>query len=522
MQTAPRSGWEENVMTILRKERADEIFKLSFQDLSDVFLAGVLVAKLSNGTADETVKLSVGLEDLFFLNELKAFAPQAPTHRVRVRDPIEESLEDELSLLFGISFEEDDDSKKRNIASYFESRLDNSLRILRDGDSCNLPAIQTYDKIGVDPLGVAVFEVQLVRQTFLDAFKANLADYVYLQERAYGMLLGATDMSYPAISIEKQLTFLRKHLDVRSAATGESRLSFRLKDVNFRRAVITFEGLGGQGVMPTPLTGDAGVKAVLPFLLQVQGELDIEQIRIISPIPRIDDVEVQFSVHRPALNNLFEATYCSLPPERRARMTLVEIECYERVLRVLQRNMCFLKRPDLERDFGTFAFWAIRKVVYCLEEPSFLKHPTARWLADHTSDDYKKMEDDFFLPFLYERLRDDFTSMVSKKPERFGGNVDILFGEIPIELKVRRGHRGALVDTIVDEKYRPTSQAATYAALTRLGCVLVLDIPTDAPEVTNVHACVNVVTRHFPESTYPTSIAVFVFHCNLPRPSSAV
>jgi len=57
------------------------------------------------------------------------------------------------------------------------------------------------------------------------------------------------------------------------------------------------------------------------------------------------------------------------------------------------------------------------------------------------------MEDDFFLPFLYERLRDRFSDLVSKKPERFGGNVDILFGEIPIELKVRKGHRDALAWT---------------------------------------------------------------------------
>jgi len=32
------------------------------------------------------------------------------------------------------------------------------------------------------------------------------------------------------------------------------------------------------------------------------------------------------------------------------------------------------------------------------------------------------MEDQFFLPALYERLRNEFGSRVVKKPERFGGD----------------------------------------------------------------------------------------------------
>jgi hypothetical protein len=111
---------------------------------------------------------------------------------------------------------------------------------------------------------------------------------------------------------------------------------------------------------------------------------------------------------------------------------------------------------------------------------------------------------------------------VSKKPERFGGNVDILFGEVPVELKVRKGQKKALVDTLIDEKYKPTGQAASYAALTGLGCVLVLDVPTESPSVTNLTACVKVVTRRFSEAQQPTSVVVFIFQCDTPRPSDAV
>ncbi len=75
---------------------------------------------------------------------------------------------------------------------------------------------------------------------------------------------------------------------------------------------------------------------------------------------------------------------------------------------------------------------------------------------------------------------------------------------------------------MVDEKYKPTGQAAAYAALTRLGCVLVLDVPKGTPVVTNLSACIKVVRRDFAEAEYPTSVVVFVFHCNSPRPSSAI
>jgi hypothetical protein len=74
---------------------------------------------------------------------------------------------------------------------------------------------------------------------------------------------------------------------------------------------------------------------------------------------------------------------------------------------------------------------------------------------------------------------------------------------------------------MIDEKYKLANQAAAYAALTGLGCVLVLDVPTTRPSVANVSACIRVVTRTFPGATEPTSIVVFIFQCDTPRPSSA-
>ena len=68
-------------------------------------------------------------------------------------------------------------------------------------------------------------------------------------------------------------------------------------------------------MMQTPLSDDASVKAVLPFFLEAQGEIDIEDVKIISPISVVDNIDLQFSIQRPSVRNRFSATFCSLPPQ---------------------------------------------------------------------------------------------------------------------------------------------------------------------------------------------------------------
>ena len=133
------------------------------------------------------------------------------------------------------------------------------------------------------------------------------------------------------------------------------------------------------------------------------------------------------------------------------------------------------------------------------------------------------MEDEFFLPRIYERLRQDFGSRVVKKPERFGGEIDILFDDkIPIELKVRRGRRHALDLSEVDDAFRPSGQAAAYASISRLGLVAILDLPDADASVINLDSCVTVVDKRFPEDNpYPTSIVILTFRCQHSIPSNA-
>jgi hypothetical protein len=132
------------------------------------------------------------------------------------------------------------------------------------------------------------------------------------------------------------------------------------------------------------------------------------------------------------------------------------------------------------------------------------------------------MEDDFFLPFIYERLRIKFGARIVKKPERFGGEIDILFDDmIPIELKVRKRKKAPLSNKDVDTTFKAASQAAAYASVSRLGIVLILDLPREKACITNIEQCCNVFMKNFSRANdLPTCIVTFIFHCHHPRPSS--
>jgi hypothetical protein len=512
-------------MTIASAENIGELSRLPFDELAEVFFSGVLLTMLPAVDQPDPVALRLGLSNLFFTKALKNLTPESLVSVYSTCRPGRD-IANFFSLLLGGEIDDalpDTNAREaQTLGEFYGAKLSRVLGYLRDGDFCGLQAaIESFEQEGVDEFGVPIFRIQVFRQKFLDAFKANIASLVNFQEMAHDRLGSIAELSEPAVTIDKQLGFLRDYLDRRRNATGETTFSFLLRDVNFRRIVQTFEGAGGQGIMPTPLSSDSGIKAVLPFVLAVKGELDIDQVKITSSAQQIDAIEIQFSIRRPAVKNVLGATYCALPPERRQVMSEAEIRVYEDIVRQLQANLCFVGKPKLEQEFAQFASWAVKHVAYCLEEPSFLKAPALNWLKSHDGISYQRMEDDFFLPFLFERLRDKFGPLVSKKPERFGGNVDILFGEVPVELKVRKGQKTALVDTIIDEKYKPTWQAASYAALTGLGCVVVLDVPTESPCVTNITACVRVVTRRFSEADQPTSVVVFIFQCDTPRPSDA-
>lgn len=354
-------------MIIARPEEAAEFYK-PFEELGEVFFSGVLLTKLSAAVDQpDPVTLRLGLSDLFLGAALEGLTPES-TVSVHSSSQPSRDIATFLSVLIGGP---DDDvvsrvgaREARTLSAFFGSKLGTVLGYLRDGDSCDLqPAIESFEEDAEDEFGVPIFSVQVYRQKFLDAFKANVVSCISFQERTYELMSSFVDLSLPAVAIDKQLEFLRDYLGQRSNATGETTVSFLLSNVNFRRVLQPVEGVGGQAIMPTPLSGDAGLKAILPFVLALKGELDIDQVKIISPAQQIDAIEIQFSIHRPAVRNVLGATYCGLTPEKRHLMSEAEIKAYEDIVRQLQANLCFVGKPKLEQEFVQLASWAVKQVL---------------------------------------------------------------------------------------------------------------------------------------------------------------
>jgi hypothetical protein len=215
--------------------------------------------------------------------------------------------------------------------------------------------------------------------------------------------------------------------------------------------------------------------------------------------------------------SVFGASAHGLAPEHRRRLSEIQLSIYSRLHEKLREPYVFVARPQLERTFAELSAWALQQVSYCLAEPSFLRQPANEWLERHANDARILMENSFFLPFLYERLYAAYGERITKKPERYGGEIDLLFDNIPIELKVRRGGTTPLQE-IIDDTYRPAGQACAYATLTRLAYVLVLDLPAHTPEITNLDSCFRVIERDM-GTDFPTCIVVAIFHCHHPKPS---
>jgi hypothetical protein len=325
------------------------------------------------------------------------------------------------------------------------------------------------------------------------------------------------------IDYRKEVELLTEFLDKRQSVTGETAFSLLSNQIPFRWAVQHMSIGNSTVTMPGIGTSTVEDKILLPLFLEVNGFLDITDLDLESDPSYAEDVVVRYSIRRPAARNIFGASNAGLTHLARSQLNETELAVYYRLHRAVREGLVFGGKPTLEMSFGAVCAWLIRNAAFCLEEVTFLGQPAREWLKHHEADRFLQMEDQFFLPAIYERLRSDFGSRIIKKPERFGGEIDLLFDDmIPIELKVRRGRREPLDVVDVDDRFPPGGQAAAYAAISRLGFVIVLDLPDKDTEVVSLENCTAVIERRFPETAmYPTCIVLIVFRCYGRTPSAS-
>jgi hypothetical protein len=496
--------------------------RLYFDELVEPFFARVIASKCPNLKSREPIVVPFSLRDLFRRYNAKEIEDKLVGLSFTSASKETELFADFIKATCGADLEANYETTPA--LDYYHSRIESRLRWLYSGDEFGKipPCIDGFTKRTDGQL--IVFDITVRPAILVEVLAKSIESYLEMKAKIVRTIMTTQNPVYPGLRIDfrKQVELMTEYLEKRQKETSEVEFTILSSQIPFRWA-LQVSALGPALTAPTIGTTTPEDRVLLPLFLELNGLLDILAMDIESDPSERHDVVVRYFLHRPSSENIFNATAQGLSSEVRSKLDETMLSLYTRVHSRLRDNLTFGGRPNLELSFGTCCSWFIRKVAYCLEEPSFLATSATEWLAQHRSDKKIQMEDDFFLPKIYERLRNDFQSRVVKKPERFGGEIDILFDDlIPIELKVRRGRMGPLDLTVVDDAFRPSGQAAAYAAISRVGLVAILDLPNaDFPTV-NLESCVTVVERRFPEDTaYPTSIVIVDFRCNMSVPSAA-
>jgi hypothetical protein len=500
-----------------------EHHKVRFTDLGETFFARMILLKCADAASNEPMTVELSLCDLFRRQKAEELAASLESHTFKSSPRITELGADMLSALTGAELEPG--GKTAALLDFYQDHIASRLNVMKRGDRIDdrLPTIEEYTTRKEGKL--TIFEIQIRPATLRERLGKQIPGGLELTAKLMKMILtmeGRPADPGPRIDYRKQVELLTEFLDQRHKVTGETEFALLSNQIPFRWAIEEYFEAGG---FTMPSIGTSGVedKVLLPLFLEVNGYLDIVALDIESDPLQPHDVVVRYSLCRPAQRNIFAASHQGLEPAIRSLMSETELRLYDRLHREARELLVFGGRPKFEASFGAACAWMIRKAAFCLQEPSYLARPGREWLEQHKNDKKIQMEDEFFLPKIYEGMRDNFSSRVVKKPERFAGEIDILFDDdIPIELKVRKGQREPIDIADIDEKYKPGGQAAAYAAVSRLGFVFVLDLPAPGAPVVNLENCAKVVERRFPESAeYPTCIVVIVLRCYEQTPSSS-
>ena len=497
--------------------------KLRFTELGETFFGRVILAKCPDPNETTAITVQLSLCDLFRRGKPEELAAALEDVTFTSSQKIAEIGADVLSAVLGVELKPHTTTEPA--LDFYQNHIASRLGWLKSGDKGDnrLPCIEDFTSHANGKL--ITFDIVVRPAVLRERLGEYIPDELELNAKLLQKLDGAQHRPAdpgPRIDYRKQVDLLTKYLDERQALTGETTFSVLSNQMPFRWAIQEY-GEGVSVTMPGIGTTTVQDKIILPLFLEVNGFLDILDLDLESDPREHNDVVVRYSVRRPATRNIFGAGNAGLDARTRSLLNETELALYHRLHRAVREGLVFGGKPKLEFSFGTLCSWLIRKASYCLQEPTFLARPAREWMKQHATDKMLQMEDQFFLPAIYERIWNDFGSRVVKKPERFGGEIDILFDDtIPIELKVRRKCKEPLDVADVDATYKPGGQAAAYAAISRVGFVVVLDLPGADAQVVSLENCATVIERRFPEtSEYPTCIVLIVFRCYETTPSSS-
>ena len=490
-------------------------------DIDPIILVRKLVVKSNKNNVINEQSVQLSMIDFYqvYMN-INLLEKQLIDVEFEVFDSLTEQASSIFSALSGKEI-----VPKTSIVSatkYYNDFLEHKLKFLKKGmgylsvgqKDIGDPIINNYE--ATKETGLKVFNVTFVLEKLISGLKKFSKDYNYLQNKMHQLWESGIDSNAP--SIDKQGQLFIDQVKIAQEHLGVTKVNIGMKDWGMRMTAFASDD---GNLCLHPFNMDYRGKAILPLYLEANGIIDIHDISLINKLLDHSNTNLQYTVSRPCVINIFESENTPIPEGERKNLTENQIVIIERIFEDLNEALVFAGKPKLKECFGDIIVWFIKKLAYCLEEESFLRDSAIKYLKDNFGNKYVKMEDDFFLPFLLEKLSNSFGSQrVIKKPKKFKGEIDILFDNtIPIELKVWREEHKDLEST-VDEKFPHIGQAATYASFTRVGFLVILDISSPMSGIKNIENCWRILTKEFDiNKQLSTKIVTLFFNCNHIAPS---
>jgi len=491
-------------------------------DIDPIILARKLVVKSDRNNLDKEQSLSLSMVDFYQSSlDITLLEKELAKAEFETFDTLSEEASSIVSLLAGTEI-----SPKTTIVSaikYYNDFLESNLEFLRRGmgylsvgtEDMGDPIISGYCE--TKTTGLKIFTVTYKLKNLIDGLKKFVKDYMNLQNKMRN--LWESGIAHNAPSIEKQGQLFIDQVKKLQDHLGIKKVNIGIRDWGMRMSAYASED---GGLLLHPFNMNYRGKATLPLLLEANSIIDIHDVSLANQILDHSNANLQYTVSRPCIINIFGSENSIIDLETRKHLSESQIVILEKIFEDLNEALIFTGKPELRRLFVELLIWLIKKISYSLEEESFLRDKSFEYIKINIDKNYLQIEDDFFLPFLLEKLSYEFGNhRILKKPEKFKGEIDILFDNaLPIELKVWRKEHKELELTI-DEKFPHLGQAATYASINRIGFLIILDISSPGKGIKNIENCWRVLTKEFDvNKQFSTKIVTLIFDCNHIAPSS--
>lgn len=487
--------------------------RIQFEDLFEVLIARKILVKADNNNRNDLQKVNLSIVDFFqsqtSINRLEEELKNVSITRF---DTITESVTHSLSQIFHIPLEPRKETIR--LIEYYNLVLEQKLNFLIKGDNAGLKSCIESITIG-KKFKLYTFEIEFTLNSILTSIKSWFNEYFNIQTKIENYLKAGIKGTAPTFRKQSEF-FIQKVIELQNM-TGATKVNISLNEWNLRLAVLFNEDVQ----ILHAFNLNYKDKALIPIYLEINGIVDIIDFSVISSTLNPEQIEIQYSVSKPCIQNIFEADTEFININTRKDLTETQLVILDKTFDELRSSLIFERRTNLSQAIPDLLIWLVKRILYCLEEESYLRNKANEWYNYHKNDRYIKMEDDFFLPFIYEKLVDSFgNNAILKKPKKYKGEIDLLYKNmIPIELKVWIDKNKSL-DNFIDEKFPNSGQAASYASENRLGILLVLDLSSRNEGITNLENCWKILTKNF-DINYelPTKIIVSIFHCSYLSPS---